>query len=128
MTTRDDFNDFVERQCETIKAMLVSKGLEYNKDSDAFSNFYNGVHRSRKNKTPIDVLEGYRLKHDISIDLILEKAEIHWRTVKLGGTLFQEPVSKEMINDKFDDEINYWILLKGLLYDIYGYNEENLNN
>lgn len=125
---KTEFNLFAEKQCGIVQSMLVSKGDEYSRDQDAFSNFKEGVEENRKAETPIQVLEGYLAKHKVSAKLILEKSDKKFLDNVLTENSPTQPignkVSKELIDDKFNDIINYYILLKGLLYEIHGYKAE----
>lgn len=86
------------------KDVLSSKSKEYSKATDKHYNFKRAAEVLRK--TPETALWGMYLKHFISIQDIVEKIE------KTG-----EVPSKEILDEKFGDAINYMILLKTLILE-----------
>ncbi len=92
------FNDIVEQRVESIRSVLVKKGAEYATAHDRFHNFR--VAARMNDTTPVKALKGMMLKHEVSVDdLIYNRCEL----------------TKELIEEKIGDNINYLILLEGLL-------------
>lgn len=93
-----DFDQLVERRIEKIRSVLCKKAKEYASDNDRFYNFRAAARK--RNTTPADALMGMKVKHEVSIDdLITERIE----------------VTEALIDEKIGDNINYFILLEGLL-------------
>ena len=93
-----DFNDIVENRCSQIKAVLQKKAGEYARESNRFHNFDKAAVRLQT--TPEKALRGMMEKHAVSVDDMIENPE---------------NVTIEIINEKIGDNINYLILLEGLL-------------
>jgi hypothetical protein len=110
----DTFEKFADDLLKNIRTVLISKGIEYSSkigDNDRFHSFIEGS--SKTGLQAIDVLRCQKVKHTVSIDDIVNQ----WK----GG----ESVSKEMLMEKFTDEINYTILLAAMLWEGFGYDEDN---
>lgn len=97
------FDGVVEDVIKSIKSVLISKGIEYSTLGDRFSNFKTAARKL--NTSPERALLGMKIKHTVSIDDIVTKLD--------SGIL----PSVEMLNEKIGDEINYLILLKGLILE-----------
>lgn len=95
----EEFNKIVEEVTESIKKVLVSKAKEY-AHGDRLYNFK----RASKitNKSTIECAKGMWMKHLVSILDILDG--------KLENT-------REMVNEKFIDSINYHILMMAILQE-----------
>lgn len=104
-----DFNELVEARCNKIKSTLASKGKEYSTDDDKLHNFNKAGVRSGQSREK--ALMGMKLKHEISIDDILNKID--------SGVY----PSIEVIDEKIGDTINYLILLEACLVDRLKYNK-----
>ena len=101
----EDFLKVVDKTFEMCKATLVGKDKEYARGGDKFHNFKRGV--PLEAKTPEKVLRGMMTKHVISIyDYIddLEKGGHH---------------TLEEWDEKIKDNLNYLLILKGLLEERY---------
>jgi len=85
------------------KDMLCVKGKEYGSDEDRLHNFKRAG--QKRNQTPEQALMGMKVKHEISIDDMINDIE--------KGIL---PTEK-YINEKIGDDINYNILLKALILE-----------
>ena len=98
-----EFNIVVNDQLEYCRTLLCKKGEEYDADtSDRFHSFK--VAAKMQNETPLEALAGMMAKHTVSIyDLIRQNSS--------DLTIWSE---------KITDHINYLLLLKGLLMDEYG--------
>lgn len=101
---REEFDVLVVSTIETIQTSLITKGKEYDRNDNPFHNFDKGA--KRKDKLRERVIEDYSLKHEVSIDDMIDDIENF-------GTL----PSYEMVEEKFKDAINYLILKKASIYD-----------
>jgi len=108
--TNEKFNEIVEAQCESIKRVLSGKSKEYASEDDRLHNFK--LSARRQECTPERALWGMRDKHEVSIQDIISRIEFGFGYGNL---------TKEMIDEKIGDDINYLILLKALLYERCGY-------
>jgi hypothetical protein len=95
---RSEFNILVEQVIDEIRNRLVTKGAEYADGDNVFRNFDNAA--KMRGITAIQALEGMLLKHQVSIQDIVEG---------------RVPVKRELVWEKFMDEICYRILEMGLL-------------
>ena len=101
--TNTDFDKVVDDQLNHCKSLLCSKGKEYDSDTkDRFHSFK--VAAELQNETPFEALSGMMAKHTVSIYDLL-------RSGSSNLTIWDE---------KITDHINYLLLLKGLLMDEYG--------
>jgi len=101
---KQEFNFYalVQERCEKIKDILAEKGAEYASDDDRFHNF--NVAARIYNTTPVKALKGMMLKHEVSVLDFIE-----WDDTA------PEKLTNELIDEKLGDNINYLILLEGLL-------------
>lgn len=98
-----DFEKILESRLMMIKETLSSKAKEYASDNNRFHNF--DVAGRIAGTTAEKALMGMMLKHEVSVrDL-----------VDLAGGLNNNKITDELINEKIGDNINYLILLEGLL-------------
>lgn len=105
--TNDNFNKIVDNQLEYCRSLLCKKGEEYDSNTnDRLHSFR--VAAKLQNESPAQALAGMMAKHTISIyDLI--------RSGCSDLTIW---------NEKITDHINYLLLLKSLLMDEYGGQDE----
>lgn len=96
----NDFNDLVENRLNKIKETLINKGNEY-ANEDRLSNFKLGAKKA--GWTPIEVLKGYLLKHEVSFDDLCRK---------FSQT---EKVDAKLLDEKVGDIICYYILAEALM-------------
>lgn len=101
--TEERFNELVTEVCDQMKETLLIKGKEYRRNGNVFHNFDIGAQRTGLIREK--VLDGMLLKHEISIaditnDLIVGKYP-----------------SKELLDEKFGDNIIYLILKKASIID-----------
>ena len=96
------FNEIVKNRIDLINSVLVSKGKEYANDDDRFINFRDGARMTRS--SPEEVLWFYMTKHTVSVKKIIDEVDSNL-------------ASKELIQEKIGDMINYLILLEGMLYE-----------
>lgn len=97
-----DFKALVNDRCSSIKAVLSKKEEEYATDKDRFHSF--NAAGKKQNTTPEQALMGIKVKHTISIDDLVDLAEN-----------CPKKLDYNIIDAKIGDEINYLILLEGLL-------------
>jgi len=101
---RDDFLDFASKRLDKCFDVLAAKGKEYDRNDDAFHNFYRGG--ELLGVEPELALVGMFNKHIISILDIVDDVE-------------QEGIfpDAEILNEKITDAINYLLLLNGLILE-----------
>lgn len=96
------FEDCIENRIRNIREVLLVKAKEYATEDNRFHNF--DVAARILNITPEQALQGMLVKHIVSVFDLIEWAEI--------GTSM---LTKQIIDEKIGDTINYLILLEGLL-------------
>lgn len=96
------FDEIVKSRLEKIKEILGAKAAEYASQSDRFHNF--NVAGRIAGITPEKALYGMMLKHEVSVIDLIESA----------GSC-PEKLNDALIDEKIGDNINYLILLEGLL-------------
>lgn len=99
----DDFSQLVERRLDKIRSTLSSKGKEYSTKDNKLHNFEKAA--IKRHTTREIALQGMLTKHEVSIDDIIAK------------TANDEFPSREVIDEKIGDIINYYILLEACLVD-----------
>ena len=100
--TLTEFKKLLQDRFRMIDSTFKVKQSEYANQTDVFENIKNGVGVSLFNTEPEQVAWSYAAKHLESIMSILKK-------------LPEEKHSKELINEKIEDAINYLIIIEGLL-------------
>ena len=101
--TEERFDQVVEEVCEQVKQTLLVKGREYRRNGNVFHNFDVGSQRSGLIREK--VLDGFLLKHEISIaDMTNDLVD---------GKL----PTKELLDEKFGDNIIYLIIKKASIID-----------
>lgn len=95
------FDAIVESTLQQIKDTLITKGKEYRRNEDVFHNFNEGAKRT--GKTPEQVLQGFVLKHEISVNDMVQD-------IALGIM-----PTTEAVNEKMNDILVYNLVLKGML-------------
>ena len=101
--TEKRFDEIVEEVCEQVKQTLLIKAKEYRRQNNPFHNFDIGSQRSGLIREK--VLDGFLLKHEISISDMTNDL--------VDGKL---PL-KELLNEKFGDNIIYLIIKKASIID-----------
>lgn len=99
------FNSLVIKRFDNCEQVLCRKDKEYSSDTDRLHNFKKAGRI--KNQDPVQALDGMWLKHRVSLDDIVEN-------------LIKDPLylpSRELIDEKFGDNIAYTLLLEGLIED-----------
>ena len=109
--TEDRFDQIVDKTLDRIKETLIIKGKEYRRNNNPFHNFDIGSQRSGLIREK--VLDGFLLKHEISIaditnDLVDDKLP-----------------TKELLDEKFGDNIIYLIIKKASIIDKIEKNEKS---
>jgi len=92
----------IEKRLELIKETLTIKAKEYVRNNDEFHNFNEGAKIT--GQSPLRVLDGFLLKHLISYRDMLDDID--------EGKL----PTREHIEEKLGDIINYFILQEAQLY------------
>ncbi len=96
----DEFEKLLLRRLEKIKSVLSKKASEYSHDDDRLYNFH--IAAAMDDTDPAKALYGMMLKHLVSMrDLI-------------HGNL---PNTREMVDEKIGDVINYCILLEAVFQE-----------
>lgn len=98
-----EFEMIVEKRLSHCVGVLCNKGKEYTKNKDSFHTFK--VAGRMRNTTAIKALDGMKVKHDVSILDIVEAME---------NDLTYVPDIK-LVNEKITDEINYHLLIEGMI-------------
>jgi len=96
------FDEIVNSRVLKIKQTLGSKAKEYASKTDRFHNF--NIAGRIANTTPEKALYGMMLKHEVSVFDLIEMADTE-----------PEKLTVALIDEKIGDNINYLILLEGLL-------------
>lgn len=101
--TEETFEKIVDDTLNQIKQVLLVKGKEYRRNNNPFHNFDIGAQRSGLIREK--VLDGFLLKHEISI------ADI------TNDLVDNKLPTREIVNEKFGDNIIYLILKKASILD-----------
>jgi len=98
--TPERFDKLTKETLQKCKETLAQKEAEYSSGKDRFHNFNVGARI--KNITPLQALEGMKLKHDVSVQ-----------------DLFDNPDSATfaLLDAKINDSINYLLLARGLFVE-----------
>ncbi len=94
------FDKLVADTLHSCESVMTSKEEEYSSGKDRFHNFK--VAARMKGCTPIEALEGMKLKHDVSVKDLIDNPDT---------------ATERLLTDKIGDSINYLLLLKGLLIE-----------
>ena len=99
------FTMLVKNRLDFCQKILSSKDKEYSSDTDRLHNFV--VAGRVLGCTPIKALNGMKVKHSVSVGDIFDKME--------ADPLYCP--SKQLVDDKITDVINYLLLAEGLIED-----------
>lgn len=110
--TEDRFDEVVDCFLNSVRETLIVKGREYRRNGNVFHNFDEGARRSGLIREK--VLDGFLLKHEISIADITNDL--------VDGKL----PTKELLDEKFGDNIIYLIIKKASIIDKIERDEKNL--
>ena len=98
-----DFEQIIDERCNKIKEVLAKKGTEYTPaGNNRFHSFIKAA--NKQGITPEKALMGMKAKHTVCIDDLVDLS------AHSPGKL-----DIDVIDEKIGDEINYLILLEGLL-------------
>ena len=109
--TEKRFDEVVDIFLNSVRETLIVKGKEYRRNSNVFHNFDEGSKRSGLIREK--VLDGFLLKHEISIEDITNDL--------VDGKL----PTKELLDEKFGDNIIYLIIKKASIIDKIEKNEKS---
>lgn len=98
-----EFDKLIDSTLGEIRELLIVKGKEYRRNNDVFHNFKEGSKRT--GLSPEKVLDGFLLKHEISIADMTDDLD--------KGIL----PTIDKINEKFLDNIVYLLLKKAMIVD-----------
>lgn len=117
----EDFDKIVEQCTKIIIDSLKSKGEEYAQDNeDRLANFKRAA--DIEQTIPEKALIDYWVKHVVSILDIVDRLEReNKKTNERPFSLTPEFITKELIDEKIKDLVNYPIILKTILYERYGW-------
>ena len=101
------FEEVIESTLKQIRELLITKGKEYRRNNDPYHNFNVGAKKT--DKTPEEVLQGFLLKHLISVDDI--------RNDLKEGIM---PKS-DKVHEKYNDILVYFLIEKAMLLDRINY-------
>jgi hypothetical protein len=97
-----DFQEVLEERLRLTKEVLSAKEKEYASIKSRYHNF--DMAARKRGTSPEDALMGMAVKHDVSIDDLVEWVDL------CPGRL-----TIPLIREKIGDKINYLILLEGML-------------
>lgn len=104
--TEGRFDNIIDEQLNDCKQTLIVKGKEYRRYKNPMHNFDIGVQQSTTNETREQIIWGMARKHWISIQDIRQDII---ENNKLP--------SKELLDEKYGDFINYLLLEKASIID-----------
>lgn len=101
--THEEFNSLLERRLELTRKVLASKSKEYSTGGDKLHNFKAAARL--RGERPEDSLLGMLVKHWVSIqDLVAARSSDQ-----------DYMPSRQLLDEKIGDAINYLILLEAVL-------------
>ena len=100
----EQFSQIAERRIESCRQVLVAKAKEYSRNGDRLHNFKRAS--AMDGTTPARSLWGMWKKHLVSIADMIDDLD--------AGKV----PSKEMVTEKLGDNINYSVLLEGLIEEL----------
>lgn len=115
ITTQEQFNTLIQAVYDhCIVGVMCKKSVEYARGGDKLYNFKRASEMS--GYSPIECLRGMKLKHDVSVDDMLNDEDI--------GIVHPQALWTE----KLSDQINYTLLLWALLHEKYDWEIPNESN
>lgn len=113
-----DFNVILKKRIEATEIVLASKNKEYASDVDKLHNFK----RAGKmlGQVPEQALVGMWTKHIISLLDIVDKIDKN-EDEEMVQVCLGEGLTREMLEEKIGDAINYLILLEALIKERYSW-------
>lgn len=100
-----EFNKLANKMLQVTRDTLLAKGAAYNTKDERFVSFLEAA--KERNCTPVGALDGMWVKHRVSIRMEMQK---------MDADPSYYPSAK-WIQDKLGDNINYTLLLMGLIMD-----------
>jgi len=97
----EDFFKVINNTLDELKDLLLAKGKEYVRNNDVYHSFNQGA--IVKGTTPEKVLDGFLLKHEVSINDMTNDLD--------SGIL----PSKYKVNEKFNDNMIYLLIKKAMI-------------
>jgi hypothetical protein len=111
MVKEVNFDENIRTTLESLKELLIVKGKEYIRNNDKYHNFNQGSLRTGKH--PLQVLDGFMLKHEVSISDLT------------SDLISGKEVSREKVIEKFNDNLVYLLIKKSMILDmLYESNNE----
>lgn len=105
------FEEAIENTLNQIRELLIVKGKEYRRNNNPFHNFERGS--TMINKTREDILQGFLLKHLISVEDMR-------KDIKIGSF-----PTKEKIHEKYNDIVVYFLIEKAMMLEnTFEYNKK----
>ena len=100
-TKNEHFEKVINDTLLEVKELLIVKGKEYRRNDNVYHNFDQGA--KIKGITPEKVLDGFLLKHEVSIADMTDDLD--------KGIL----PTKEKVEEKFNDNIIYLLIKKAMI-------------
>jgi hypothetical protein len=97
----EDFFNSIDNTLIELKDLLLVKGKEYMRNNDVYHNFNQGS--IMKGVTPEKALDGFLLKHEVSISDMTNDLD--------DGVL----PSKDKVIEKFNDNLIYLLIKKAMI-------------
>lgn len=107
-----DFNEFLESMLDKISNTLTTKAEQYSTGTDRFHNFKRAA--IFDNKSSIEALRGMQTKHRVAIADFLDQTNI-------------TDTPYEQWEEKIVDNINYYLLMLGMIKDEFDAEEDVQN-
>jgi uncharacterized protein YaiL (DUF2058 family) len=101
LTKNEHFEKVINDTLAEVKELLIAKGKEYRRNDNVYHNFDQGA--KIKGITPEKVLDGFLLKHEVSIADMTDDLD--------KGIL----PTKEKVEEKFNDNIIYLLIKKAMI-------------
>tara|TARA_B110000977_G_C11048901_1_gene481605 strand:- start:1331 stop:1924 length:594 start_codon:yes stop_codon:yes gene_type:complete len=101
LTKNQHFEKVINDTLAEVKELLIVKGKEYRRNDNVYHNFDQGA--KIKGITPEKVLDGFLLKHEVSIADMTDDLD--------KGIL----PTKEKVEEKFNDNIIYLLIKKAMI-------------
>jgi hypothetical protein len=113
-----NFLKLLEERIDKTRQVLDSKNKEYASDTDKLHNFKRAG--AMENCTPEKALVGMWAKHIISLLDIVDKIDAD-EEEELTKICLGDGLTKEMLEEKIGDAVNYLILLEALIKERYSW-------
>lgn len=108
-----EFENNIEKTLQQLKDTLIVKGKEYRRNNNPFHNFEEGARR--KSLLREEILDGMRLKHEISIS-------------DMRNDLYVGKIpDRKTIDEKFNDILIYYLIEKAMFIDHFEHNKSSIS-